>query len=402
MSGYNRRSTLFLERLKETILVGDGAMGTLLYSRGIPLEANFEYLSLIRPELVEEVHRDYVRAGSQVIETNSFGANASKLAAIGLEKKVRAINEAAARLARKAAGEECFVAGSVGPLVRPREEGGEVLPTERREVFREQMEALAEGGADIFLLETFSDLEELAAALEVARRIGLPAVAQMAFLEEGRTREGVSAEEAARRLSLAGASVLGANCGSGPRELLRVVGRMAAVSDLPLSAFPNSGFPQYVEGRYIYLATPEYFAATGREMARAGASLIGGCCGTTPEHIAALTAALAEIRPAARPRPEPAGEVAARPVPPPPPRATFLDDWDRRPVVTVELDPPRGSTAPRCWPGPRLSPRPGSTPSVWRKILWPVSAWETSPWGREFRSGPEPRLSSTSPAATAT
>lgn len=337
------RGKRFLEHLASEVLIGDGAMGTLLYSRGIPLDANFEYLNLIEPDLVRQVHADYVDAGAQLLETNTFGANALRLGAIGLEKKVRAINEAGARLARTAAGPERFVAGAVGPLIRPRGEAGELTPGQKKEVLREQMESLAQGGVDLFILETFSALEDLETALEIAGELGLPSVAQLAFLEEGRSREGVAAEEAARRLDAAGAAVLGANCGSGPRELVKVLARMAAVSDLPLSAFANSGFPQYVDGRYIYLATPEYFAAMGREMVAAGASLVGGCCGTTPDHIRALAQALAGARPALRQRPTRVetptiGEKEAAAAT----RKTFLDDWGLRPVVTVEIDPPRG------------------------------------------------------------
>jgi homocysteine S-methyltransferase len=336
------RGRRFLERLAEEILIGDGAMGTLLYSRGVPLDVNFEYLNLVNPALVTQVHADYVAAGAQLLETNTFGANALRLGAIGLERKVRAINAAGAGLAREAAGAERFVAGSVGPLALPRGTTREIPRDERHAALREQMEALAEGGVDLFLLETFSSLEDLELAVGIAGEIGLPAVAQMAFLEEGRTRDGVAAETAAERLERAGAAVLGANCGSGPRELLRVLGRLAGATTRPLSAFANSGFPQYVDGRYIYLATPEYFSAMGREMAQAGAVLVGGCCGTTPGHIRALAEALADLKPAPRPRPAPrpaeapgAGGEAA-------PGRTFLDGWGKRPVITVELDPPRG------------------------------------------------------------
>jgi homocysteine S-methyltransferase len=344
MNGSPPRAGLFLERLQTEVLVGDGAMGTLLYSRGVPLEVNFEHLNLVDPALVRQVHEDYVRAGAQVLETNTFGANALHLGAIGLERKVAAINRAGARLAREAAGPERVVAGSGGPLLPPRGEAAELAADARRAALREQMTALAEGGVDLFLLETFAGLEELLLAVGVARELGLPAVAQMAFLEAGRTREGVTAEAAARRLAEAGAAVLGANCGAGPHGLLQVLPRLAAASALPLSAFANSGFPQYVDGRYIYLATPEYFAGMGREMARAGAALVGGCCGTTPEHIRALATALAGLRPAPRPKavPPPVPAPPAVPRPEVPPRRTFLDGWGQRPVVTVELDPPRG------------------------------------------------------------
>jgi homocysteine S-methyltransferase len=205
------------------------------------------------------------------------------------------------------------------------------------------MNALAEGGVDLFLLETFSSLADLRLALAVAGEIGLPAVAQLAFLEGGRTRDGVDAETAVPVLEAAGADLIGANCGSGPRDLLAAVKTMAALTGRPLSAFANSGFPQYHDGRYIYLATPEYFASMGREMVAAGATLVGGCCGTTPEHIRALAEAVRDSKPASRPLPKrarPAGTV--RP-PEPTCRPTgFLDSWGQRPVVTVEIDPPRG------------------------------------------------------------
>ncbi|HEX9872757.1 MAG TPA: bifunctional homocysteine S-methyltransferase/methylenetetrahydrofolate reductase [Deferrimonas sp.] len=343
MKTLNPRSALFLERLAEEVIIGDGAMGTLLYSRGVPLDVNFEYLNLTSPQQVLQVHRDYAAAGARLLETNTFGANGAVLAAIGLEKKVGAINEAGARLAREAAGELCFVAGSVGPLMRPRGEAQEIPPTQKEALLAEQMESLAQGGVDLFILETFASLADLELALGIAARLGLPAVAQMAFIEDGRTREGLSAEEAARRLTQAGATVLGANCGSGPRELLKVLERMAGATDRPLSAFPNSGFPQYLDGRYIYLATPDYFAAMARDMAGAGASLIGGCCGTTPEHIRALAGALAGVKPAVRARARRIETPVRQETEiPSATRRTFLDGWGRRPVVTVELDPPRG------------------------------------------------------------
>ncbi len=350
----NSRVARLLERLDSEVLIGDGAMGTLLYSRGVSLEANFEHLNLVQPQMVQQVHEDYARAGSQLLETNTFGGNALRLQAVGLEHKVRAINLAGARLARQAAGEQRFVAGSVGPLIRPRGETVELPVSQRAAVLREQMEALAEGGVDLFMLETFAQLEDLELALGIAAELGLPAVAQMAFIQEGRTRDGVSAEEAARRLALAGATVLGANCGSGPRELLQVLKRMAAVSALPLSAFANSGFPQFVDGRYIYLATPEYFASMGREMAQAGAVLIGGCCGTTPEHIVALSKALEGVRPAPSVLASPvsAAEVAEA-VAPAPVVGGFLDAWGQRPMVTVELDPPRGLDCSKVLQGAR-------------------------------------------------
>lgn len=342
-------------RLREEIVIGDGAMGTLLYSRGVSLDANFEHLNLVRPDLVRQVHEDYAQAGATLLETNTFGANALRLSAVGLEHRTTDINRAGARLARQVAGRGRLVAGAVGPLLRPRGAEAELPAAQKRQIFREQMMALAEEGVDLFVLETFAGLGDLELALAEAAALGLPAVAQMAFLEGGRTRGGVTAEVAARRLAAAGASGLGANCGSGPRELHKVLARMAAESSLPLAAFPNSGFPQYLEGRYIYLATPEYFAATGRELVAAGATLLGGCCGTTPAHIAALAAALAELRPAHRPRPTP--QVRELPREPGLPGPAPQDRWLRRreggPPVTVELDPPRGLDCRKVLAGAR-------------------------------------------------
>jgi methionine synthase I (cobalamin-dependent)/5,10-methylenetetrahydrofolate reductase len=339
--------------LADRVLVGDGAMGTLLYSRGVPLEVRFESLNLTRPELVAEIHQAYTAAGARLLETNTFAANGTALASAGLQNRVREVNETGARLARSAAGSDILVAGSVGPLFRPRGDGEEFSAVRQAELFREQMEALAEGGVDLFLLETFANLEELELALKVAGELGVAAIAQMAFFEEGRTRHGVTAEEAARRLEAAGAVAVGANCGSGPRELLEVLRRMAAVTPLPLSGFANSGFPQYIDGRNIYLATPEYFADMGRKMVEAGATLVGGCCGTTPDHIRLLSATLAGTRPAQR---RPLTVAVAEPAPTQPafPQSgNFLDNWGRRPVVIVEIGPPKGLDCDKVLQGAR-------------------------------------------------
>lgn len=331
----------FLERMEHGVIVADGAMGTLLYHRGVPLAACFEVLNLQQPDIVRQVHRDYLAAGAQLLETNTFAANRLRLAAVGLEAQVHQVNAIGARLAREAAGYDTLVAGAIGPLGRIPGETADLDAEERRNLFREQMEGLVEGGVDLLLLETFASLEELELAVAVASPIGLPVVAQMAFFEGGKTREGVAAAEAARRLAAAGATVVGANCGSGPKDVLEVLRTMASHTDRPLSGFANSGFPEYVDGRYIYLATPEYFAARGREMVEAGARLVGGCCGTTPEHIRALASAVSDLKPATR--------VILRPPAEPPPPAVvaqlqggFLSAWGKRPIITVELDPPRG------------------------------------------------------------
>jgi len=337
------RSRAFLEELAQTIIVADGAMGTELYKRGVPQEANLEHLNLVDPQRVTAVHSDYLAAGARLIESNTFGANAARLARIGLEKKVSTINRTGVRIAREVAGDSCYVAGSVGPLPLPRGDEEGLSLADKREIFRAQMEAQAEAGADLFLLETFADIEELEQALAVAAACGLPAVAQMTFLEGGRTRTGLPVEVLGR-LEHAGAAVIGVNCGSGPREALMLMERLAGNSQMPLSAFPNAGFPDYMNGRYMYLADPDYFADRGRELALAGASLIGGCCGTGPEHIRALASRVADLKPVARtlstPSVESAGEQPAVEFSRP---RSFLDKSRHRHLVTVELHAPRGS-----------------------------------------------------------
>ncbi len=353
MNRHKQADSPFLQRLSRGLLIGDGAMGTLLYSRGVPLGHSFEALNLSRPEQVLAVHREYIAAGAQLLESNTFAANRLALRPLGLEDQVGAINAAGVRLARQAAGAEGLVAGAVGPLPNLGEDDTELAFSEQRQLFSEQMTALADAGCDLFILETFSVIEQLEQALRVAETLALPVVAQMAFFEEGRSRHGVTAEEAALRLAAAGASVIGANCGSGPLELLNVLRRMAAVTDLPLSAFANSGLPQYVNGRNIYLATPDYFARMGEEMVAAGVRLVGGCCGTTPEHIGALAGRLAAIQPAERRiTTVRVRESLAAPSAPASFR-TFLDDWGKRPVVTVELGPPKGLDCGKVLQGAR-------------------------------------------------
>jgi len=337
-----RRNQL-LDRLQHgPVIVGDGGMGTQLHHRGAPSDAVFEYLNLIDPTLVGRVHADYVAAGAELLETNTFGANALRLAAYGLEQKVAAINQAGVRLAREAAGPGRFVAGSVGPLLPPRGSEVDLDVVTRRAVLSEQMSVLADAGIDCFLLETFPNVADLLLALDVARGLGLPAIAQLAFMEGGFTGDSLTVEQAARQLSLAEPAAIGANCGAGPRELLMVLRRLAAVTERPLSAFPNSGFPERVDGRILYLATPDYFAALGIEMAEAGASLIGGCCGTGPAHVQALAAALRGHRPGSRIRTTTVVVSSPQPMPVMTTDRRFLDPWGSRPVISVELDVPRG------------------------------------------------------------
>lgn len=350
-----------LERLKREVLTGDGALGTMFYARGVGLDSNFEQLNLLRPALVRELADEYVASGAQVIETNTFGANYTRLAAMGLGQRVAEINLAGARIARQAAdrGDGLLVAGSVGPLGRIRGEEAEPDRERTAELFRVQCQALAEGGVDLLLLETFSSLPQLVAAVGAARGTGLPVAASMAFLEGGRSGDGATVEEFCAAMELAGADLVGANCGAGPLELVRVVRRLAGVTDKPISAYANSGFPEYHEGRFIYRSTPAYLASMAEELVAAGASLVGGCCGTTPEHIAAISRVLSGRRPAPRPCPavisvsEPAGS-------PPASGGSFLDPWGRRKVITVELDPPKGLDCGRIIEGCRRLKRAGA------------------------------------------
>jgi methionine synthase / methylenetetrahydrofolate reductase (NADH) len=350
-------ATSFLERVAGEVLVGDGAIGTMLYAKGVALEANFEHLNLIRPELVLALHQEYIAAGAQVIETNSFGANLVKLGAIGLGNKVAEINRQGAMIARRAAGgHDVFVAGSLGPLGRGK---GELSPDEVRECFRAQARALAEGGVDLLILETFAELEELECALAGAKETGLAVVANLAFGEGSRVAGGIEAEAAALRLVAAGADLVGANCGAGPLAVLATIKKMAAVTDLPLAAYANSGFPEYVDGRYIYRATPDYFAGKAAEMAAAGASLVGGCCGTTPEHVRSIAQRLRGLKPAARSVSRGASrslEGAA----PPSAGAGFLAGWGKELVVTVELDPPKGLDCAKVLAGSRALKEAGA------------------------------------------
>lgn len=343
----------FLERLHDEVLIGDGAIGTMLYAKGVSLDANVEHLNLVRPSLVLELHREYLAAGARVIETNTFGANWTRLAAIGLDKKEREINLRGARLAREAAqGTDAFVAGSVGPLVRVKGDERELSAQETVDIFRRQTHALAEGEVDLLILETFTDLAQMRHALTAARETGLPVVANMAFLENGRLAGGIEVERVALELTAAGARVVGANCGAGPLEILGTIQRMGRVTDLPLAAYPNSGFPEYVNGRHVYRTTPDYFADRALEMVAAGAALVGGCCGTTPEHVRRLAERLAGLRPVAR-------TVAVPALPKEERRAEsrgdagFLARWGREPIVTVELDPPRGLDCAKIIEGSR-------------------------------------------------
>ncbi len=354
----------FLDRLRRGPILCDGAMGTMLYARGISFERCFDELNLSNPALVQEIHREYIRAGAEMIETNTFGANRFKLAAHGLENRVRDINLRGVKIAREVreiAGEPVFVLGSVGPIGQLVVPFGQISYEDAHSAFKEQIEALLEGGADAIILETFSDLNELKTAVTAAREVthDLPIIAQMSFTDDEDTLVGNTPEEIVAALCALKVDVIGANCSVGPAGTFNAVKRIVAAlgsnqappshSQPFVSVMPNAGFPARIGERYLYLSSPQYFAEyTHKFIGELGTAIVGGCCGTTPAHIAAMREALDTLRPSVEPR----IIVVEKPKPPVPetpaegltyvPR-TFREKlragkW----ITSVELDPPRG------------------------------------------------------------
>lgn len=352
-------SNALLARLKRGPMLADGAMGTLLYARGISFERCFDELNLSNPGLVQEIHHAYLRAGAEIIETNTFGANRFKLAQHGLESQVREINRRGVKLAREAreiAGANAFVFGSVGPLGHFVAPLGALTEAQARAAFKEQIEGLLEGGADAIILETFSDLNELCLAIAAAREVthDLPLVAQMSFTEDEDTLVGNTPEQIAAALCNLQVDVIGANCSVGPAGTFDAVKRLvAALCDAEprrfIAVMPNAGFPARIGERYMYVSSPQYFAEYApRFIHELGATIIGGCCGTTPEHIAAMRRALDVLHPAELPR----VVVVEKPQAPAPeetaPGMTSVPQRLREKlnagkwITSVEIDPPRG------------------------------------------------------------
>jgi methionine synthase / methylenetetrahydrofolate reductase(NADPH) len=338
--------------------VFDGAMGTMLYARGVYINRSYDELNLREPDLVREVHREYVRAGAEVIETNSYGANPVKLGRHGLEKEVHAINARAAEIARSAAGGRACVAGAMGPLGLRIEPYGPTSMEEARAFFREQASGLLDGGVDLFVLETFSDLLEMQQAVAAVRGLcDLPIVAQMVIQEDGHTPLGTEATLFAERLTSWGVEVVGMNCSVGPAAMLDTLDRLAASTDRPLSAQPNAGLPREVDGRKIYMASPEYMGKYAARLIRKGARFVGGCCGTTPEHIRSISDAVRALVPGSTSvsfaTPEPTVEQA-EPVP-----LAERSAWGGKLargefLTTVEIVPPKGADPERMLEGVRL------------------------------------------------
>jgi homocysteine S-methyltransferase len=288
----------FLDAIDDRVLVCDGAMGTMLYAKGVFINKSFDALNVTQPDLVAEVHQEYVRAGADVVETNTFGANRIKLGSFGLADKLYAINQQGARIARHAADDRAYVAGAIGPLGIRIEPWGKTGVDEAREYFREQAQALADGGVDLFILETFRDLNEIGAAIDAVRSVSdAPIVAQMTTEEDGNTLDGTPPERFAPELEKRGATIVGVNCAVGPAPMLDTIERIAAVTPLKLSAQPNAGKPRDVEGRNIYLCSPEYMASYARRFILHNVRLVGGCCGTTPDHIRQIKTAVRGLAP---------------------------------------------------------------------------------------------------------
>jgi homocysteine S-methyltransferase len=368
------------ERLARRPLLIDGAMGTLLWSRGVPQLASLFELVESSPDLIGSVHREYIQAGADIIETNTFGANRLRLAPFGLADRAGRINRRAAQLAREArdvAGRDVLVAGSIGPIGGPIHGPERPADADVRQVYREQIEGLLEGGADLLILETNSDLHELLLAVEEARRLSdLPVFASMTFGEEGSAIDGTTPAAAADALTAAGVDAFGVNCGVGPVVCLDALGQMAgAAAGTPRLIMPNAGLPTRVEGQFVYAAGPAYFAEAVPRFLAAGARIVGGCCGTTPAHIAAMrqmldkeiarergtAAATAVVQQAplgagASPRATIAERTSASGsgAEPPPPTRLATAIAEGRFVISVEIDPPRSVRIERTIEAARL------------------------------------------------
>ncbi|HEX8710069.1 MAG TPA: bifunctional homocysteine S-methyltransferase/methylenetetrahydrofolate reductase [Pyrinomonadaceae bacterium] len=347
----------------DSISVFDGAMGTMLYTKGIYINRSYDELNLTNPDLVREVHEEYIRAGADIIETNTFGATAHKLQAYGLEGSLRLINIAAARIAREAACERCHVAGAVGPLGLRIEPYGPTSFDEAKDMFKEQVAGLLEGGVDLFVLETFSDISELRQAIRAVRELcELPIIAQVTILPDGNTTFGTTPEVFTTRLDEWGADVIGLNCGVGPAIVLSAIEKMRSVTNKKLSAQPNAGLPRDVQGRQLYMCSPEYMAKFAKRLIQAGAKFIGGCCGTTPAHIKLISDAVR----AASPRKQRVvlREVAARVDELTPADIKVVPSeersrWSRKItngefVTSVEVLPPKGCDAAKTLESIRL------------------------------------------------
>jgi homocysteine S-methyltransferase len=358
----NTRAQDFREQLSRRVLVSDGAMGTMLYSRGVFINRCFDELNLSSPDLVRQIHQDYVKAGAEIVETNTFGANRARLAGFGVAEKLAAINQAGVRLAREAAKEAAFVAGAVGPLGVRIEPLGPTSFAEARAIFREQIDALLEAGVDLLILETFGNLNELREAARAAHEAAggeVAIVAQVTIDDFGHLPGGTDTETFTREMDSWPVDVIGLNCSVGPKATLETIERMMQYSSKPMSAMPNAGLPTRVEGRNMYLCSPEYMAQYARRMLWAGVKIIGGCCGTTPEHIKLIRSETRSLQPLQKKlsvtveEPEVKAH-ALTPVPMAEKSKLGAKLTQGKFVAFVEILPPRGVDASRELAGARL------------------------------------------------
>ncbi|MCF8368521.1 MAG: bifunctional homocysteine S-methyltransferase/methylenetetrahydrofolate reductase [Bacteroidales bacterium] len=339
----------FSEFLKDNLVLFDGAMGTELYNRGVFINTCYDELNLTRGKLIKEIHQEYVDAGADVIETNTFGANRLKLQKYGLEDKVYELNFKGAQLAREAAGEDIYVAGSMGPFNERLEPWGPLSENEAKEIFQEQAKALYDGGVDLFILETFSDLHLIQQAIiAIKEKYELPVIAQMTIGEDGSSLFGTPPEMFAAKIKQWGADVIGINCSVGPKPMLEAIEKMSEVVDIPLSVMPNAGTPVNVEGRNIYLSTADYFAEYVRRFIHAGASVVGGCCGTSPAFIKEMRKSIQSIQPrkVIQKQIKVLQEVDLKPSIPKEKKSEFAKKiCDKKFVTSIEIVPPRGANA---------------------------------------------------------
>jgi len=384
----NEEKQSFLNRLKESTrpIIFDGAMGTLLHERGVEIDACFDELNLAQPAVVADVHRDYIQAGAEIIKTNTFGANRTKLDRHGLEERVTEINAAAVNLAQRvvmASFKEVLIAGDIGPLGVPLAPFGRLQVAEAVEIYQEQAAALIEAGVDLILIETMVDMYAVDAAVKAVRQIDpeVPIIASMTFTRDRRTLLGDTPQEVALRMAELGVDVIGVNCSGGPAQLLRILRQMKkAVPDARFSVMPNAGFPEKVGGRIMYPAGPDYFHDYALSFWREGADVIGGCCGTTPAHIEVIAQTIENTSEDFLVSVVGDMESGAEPVQPAPAERSQLAQKLEagKFVIAVEMDPPRGLSIHKRLAGASLLADAGA--DVIDVADSPMARMRMSPW----------------------